>query len=174
MRVFKDAGATTLVTLHVGDEKHPVLIHSVQRDYLSNTVMHVDFYEVSLTEAIRAKVPLEFVGEAPAVKEQGGILNKAVADLEVEALPDKLPHRIFVPLERLRDLNQSLYVRDLEIPKDVTVLAEPETVVVTVTLPLAEEEQPAAPVDVATVKVEAEEKKAKRAQERDVQGKEAA
>jgi large subunit ribosomal protein L25 len=167
MKVFKEAGTNTLVMLALGKEKRPVLIHDIQRDYLSDRIAHVDFYQVSLEEEIKAKVPIEYVGESPAVKEKGGILNKSVSELEVEALPAHLPHRLVVHLEKLVELNQSFYVRDLEVPQGVTMLVEPETVLVTVTPPLVEEEKPAATPDVATVKVEGEEKKAKRAAQKE-------
>lgn len=151
----------TVIDLQIGKDKKPVVIHEVQRDYLKGDVTHIDFYQVSLTELMHARVPLEFIGEAPAVKEKGGILNKAVSEIEVEALPADLPHRFTVDVSGLDDVNKSLYVRDLDIPKAVRVLVEPETVIVTVTPPRAEEVVET-PVDVSAVKVETEEKKAKR------------
>src|SRR5690348_6513512 len=68
-KVFKAAGATTIVNLIIGKEKKPALIHDVQRDYLSGEVAHIDFHQVRMDEVITAKVPLEFVGESKAVRE---------------------------------------------------------------------------------------------------------
>ena len=115
-----------------------------------------------MDELIKAHIPLEFTGESPAVKGQGGILNKTLSEIEVEALPGDLPRQFEVNLGNLIELNQSIYVKDLEIPKNVKVLVEPETVLVTVTPP-AEEEIVETPVDVSAVKVEAEEKAALKA-----------
>ncbi len=167
-RVFKEAGMNTMVNLALEEKRHPVVIHDVQHDYLTNAITHVDFYEVSLREAIRARVPLEFIGEAPAVKEKGGILNKSMSEIEVEALPEALPHRLPVDLTALDDLNKSFYVRDLMVASGVKLMVEPETVIVTVTPPRAEEEAAPAPTpDISVVKVEDEEKKVKRQVEKE-------
>jgi len=87
-------------------------------------------------------------------------------EIEVEALPQDLPHHIIVDLALLDDLNKSIYVRDLAIPKNVKVLIEDDTAIATATPPLAEEIAPVAPADVADVKVETEEKKAERQAEK--------
>lgn len=165
-KVFKEAGTNTVVHLAVGGKKHPALIYDVVRDYLTSDIAHIDFYEVRMNEAIKAKVPLEFMGEAPAVKEKGAVLNKAMSEIEVEALPGDLPHRFEVDLSVLNDLDKSIYVKDLAVPKGVKVLVDPETVVATATPPAAEEVVEAAPADVTAVKVETEEKKAERTAEK--------
>lgn len=167
-KVFKEAGTNTVVNLLVDGRKQPVLIHDVAKDFLTDEVAHVDFYQVRMDEKLKAKIPLEFTGESPAVKEKAGILNKAMTEIEIIALPSDLPRRLSVDLSGLVDLNQSIYVRDIKIPKGVEVLVDPETVIVTATPPVAEEEKiEAAPViDVGAVKVETEEKKAERAAEK--------
>jgi large subunit ribosomal protein L25 len=165
-RVFKQAGETGIVEIAVGGDKRSVLIHEVQRDYLSGEVIHVDFHEVRMDEKIRAHVPVEVVGESPAVKGLGGVLNRTVSELEVEALPGDLPSKFSVDISGLAELNQSVYVRDISVPKGVLILAPPDTAVVTVTPPRAEEVAPAAPAEVAEVKVETEEKKAEREKEK--------
>jgi large subunit ribosomal protein L25 len=161
-KLFQDAGTNTLLTLQIGSEIRPVLIHDIQRDYLNDSVVHIDFYQVSMKEEIKAKVPLEFVGEAPAVKEKGGILNKAITEIEVQSLPDHLPHRLYVDLKGLEELNQSIYIKNIVVPEGVKILVDADTVLVTITPPIKEEVVEAAPVDVSAVKVEDEEKKAKR------------
>jgi large subunit ribosomal protein L25 len=106
------------------------------------------------------------LGEAPAVKEHGGILNKSVAEIEVEALPGDLPHTLKIDLSKLTALNQSLYVKDIVVPKGVKFLIDPGTAVATVTEKMAEEVVAPVAVDVAEVKVETEEKKAERDKEK--------
>ncbi|OGZ00301.1 MAG: hypothetical protein A2945_01630 [Candidatus Liptonbacteria bacterium RIFCSPLOWO2_01_FULL_52_25] len=174
-KVYKEAGTNTVVNLVVDADlpagrqgSHSALIHDVTRDYVTDDIEHVDFYQVRMDEKIKAKIPLEFMGEAPAVKEKAAILNKAMVEIEVEALPANLPHRISVDLSSLDDFNKSVYVKDLRVPKGVKILVDEGTVVVTATPPLKEEEKvvEAAPVDVSTVKVESEEKKVERAAEK--------
>ncbi len=166
-KVFREAGENTVVTLVVdGADKRPVLVSDVQKNYLTGGIDHVDFYQVRMDEKLTAKVPLEFDGISSAVREKGGIIAKSMTEIEVEALPNDLPHRLIVDLGLLDDLNKTVYVRDLVIPKGVTILIDPETAIVSVTSPLAEEIVEVATVDVSTVKVESEEKKAERAAEK--------
>ncbi len=162
LKVFKEAGTNTVVNLVLDGKKRPALIYDAVRDYLSGEVSHVDFYEVRMDEKIKTKVPVEFLGVAPAVKDKGGILNKSVLEIEVEAFPADLPHRLDVDLSVLDDLNKSIYVKDIKIPKGVKVLIDAETVVATVAEPRAEEVVEAPPADLTAVKVETEEKKAER------------
>jgi large subunit ribosomal protein L25 len=164
-KVYREAGENTIVTLTFGKEKRPVLIYDVQKNYLSDVVDHIDFYQVRMDEKITAKVPIEFTGEAPAVKEKGGLLNASLSEIEVEALPGDLPHRFVVDLSVLAEINQSLYVKDILVPKGVEVLVDLGTAIATVTEKMKEEEiAPAPTADVSEVKVESEEKKAERDQ----------
>ena len=161
-KALKEAGSNTVLTITVDGVACPVLVHELQRDPLSGAVSHVDFYQVNMKEKIGAKVPFEFIGEAPAVKEKGGVVNKSMSEIEVNALPDELPHRLTVDLSRLMDIGSSFYVRDLVVPKGVTIEMDPDTVIVSVAEHIAEEV--AAPIaDISEVKVEGEEKKEERA-----------
>jgi large subunit ribosomal protein L25 len=162
-KLYKVAGATTLVTLLIEKEKKSVMIHEVGRDAVTDEIIHVDFHQVRMDELVKALVPIEFTGEAPAVKEKGAVINRSMSEIEVEAFPQDLPHGIAVDLSVLTDLDQSIYVKDLVHPKGVTFLVDPETAVATATEPLPEEVAEAATtVDVADIKVETEEKKAER------------
>ncbi len=161
-KMYAVAGENTVITLIVGSRKLPAIVHHVDRHYLSGGPMHVDFYQVNMDEKISAHVPLEFIGESAAVREKGAVINKSMTEIEVEALPANLPHQLTVDLSHLDDLEKTLYVRDIKLPKGVEILIDGDTAVVTATAPRVEEEQaPAA--DVSTVKVEAEEKVAERA-----------
>jgi large subunit ribosomal protein L25 len=157
------AGESSVVTLNVGDQKLPVLIYDVQYHPVTGEVTHVDFYQVRMDEKITAPIEVEFVGDAPAVKAVNGILVKAMQEIEVEALPGDLPSGIKVDLSVLADIGNSIYVKDLKFGKGVRVLVSPDTVVATITAPMAEEEVVVeAPVDLSAIKTEGEEKKAER------------
>ncbi|HEX4104052.1 MAG TPA: 50S ribosomal protein L25 [Candidatus Paceibacterota bacterium] len=166
LKIFKVAGTSTILTLVTEKEKRPAIIHGVVRDAVTDEVAHIDFYQVRMDEKITAKVPLEFKGEAPAVKTKGAIINKSMTEIEVEALPNDLPHNLTVDISSLDDLNKSIYVKDIKTPRGVVILIDGETAVVTATPPAAEEVVEAPAVDVADVKVETEEKKAERAAEK--------
>ena len=161
-KVYKAAGSSTIVTLVVGKDKKPAIIHEVGRDYVTGDYLHIDFYEVRMDEKITAKVQIEFVGEAPAVKEKGAVVNRSMAEVEVEALPNDLPHSLVVDLSVLKDLDQSIYVRDIKAPKGVAIKTDADAAVATATPPAPEEVVEAAPADVSTVAAETDEKKAVR------------
>lgn len=168
-KVFKEAGENTIINLVLdANEKHPALVHEVQRDFISGVVNHIDFYEVRMDEKISAPIPIEIIGESPAVKNLEGVLNHSMDSMEVEALPKDLPQHFTIDISVLVELNQSIYVKDIVVPSGVKVLVDPETVVVTVNEPRKEEElAPVEPADVSEVKVESEEKKEERAKEKE-------
>lgn len=172
-RIFKEAGETTVITLEVGADTIPTLIYEVAHDPLSGAVAHADFYRVRMDEKITAGVPVEFIGQSPAVK-GGGVLIKAVQEVAVEALPGDMPRSFAADISRLTEIGQSLYVKDLpladSVKKGVLVKLAPDTVVATVIAPRAEEVAPAAPVDISAVKVETEEKKAMRQAQAGIEG----
>ncbi len=160
-KLLKKAGESTIVELVTEDGKtHPVLLHDVQTHYLTSQPTHVDFYQVSMTEKLKAKVVLEFTGEAPAVKTLGGILVKVLNELEVECLPADLPHNIIVSLDILKTLQDSIHIKDLAIPAKVKVLTPAEELVIKVQPPRDVEAELAAPVveDISKVEGAAEQK----------------
>ena len=139
-KAYAEAGETGVITLTVGDDSYPVLVHETKTDRLGNAIVSIDFYVVNLKEKTTAEVPIHLVGESPAVKEFGGILVKALEEVEVEALPADLPSHIDVDVSKLVSLNQSIRIKDLAISNKVKILAEPETVIVVITEPKVEEE----------------------------------
>jgi large subunit ribosomal protein L25 len=164
-KVLKEAGETTVVNIVVGKESKPAMIHEVSRDAVSGEIIHVDLHQVRMDELVTAHVPFEFVGEAPAVKAFGAVINKAMSEIEVEAFPQNLPHNITIDISSLDQMDKTIYVKDLTPPKGVTFLAEEDAAIVSATEP-APEEPVAAPaaeeVDVSAIKTEGEEKKAER------------
>lgn len=169
-KLYKEAGESTIVNVVLDGEKHPVLIQSVSFNPLTDDFQSVDFYQVRMDEKLTVSVPLVFEGVSLAVKEKNALLVKALQELEIEALPMNIPHDIKVDLTKLQDLDQSIYVRDLQIPANVEVLVSLDTVVATATEKTTEEEelamQQAAAGGVESVKVETEEKKAERESEK--------
>jgi large subunit ribosomal protein L25 len=161
-KTYAAAGENTVITLAVGKEKIPVIVNHVERHYLSGKPASIDFYQVRMDEKITARIPIEFIGDSIAVKEKGAIINKSMVEIEVEALPNDLPRQLAADLSLLDDIDKTIYVRDIAVPKGVTFLVEGDTAVATATAPRVEEEVVAPVADVSEVKVEAEEKVAER------------
>lgn len=156
-KVLKEAGESTVINLVLDKKKIPSLIHDVQLDPISQVFEHVDFYEVRMDEKIKTSIPLEFVGESPAIK-QGGVLIKSLKEIEVEALPSDLVSHIDVDLSELKEVHSSIYVKDLKVSDKIKVLADLENAVATIIEQAVEEVVAPAP-SVEDVKVEGEEKK---------------
>lgn len=124
-------GAGGIVNLQIEEEAPvSVLLEDVQRHPISGKVLHVDFHQVQGDSEVRTKVPLKLVGTTEGAK-QGGILQVQLEFIEVEALPKDLPKEIEIDISGL-DIGDSLQVKDLEIPANVTLISEPEELVLSV------------------------------------------
>lgn len=142
-KVLQEAGSTALINLFIdeGSEPRVVLAREIQRDSISGRALHVDFYEVRLTEMVRTMPRLEFVGEAPAVKEGHAVLIQAMTSIEVECLPTELISSIEVDVSVLETLEDNILVSDLPVPDTVTIMADPDDVVASVVPTRVEEEE---------------------------------
>ncbi len=147
-KVFRKAGESSLIELSIEGEKEkkPVLIHEMQKDPVSDKIIHVDFYQADLKEEVEVAVPLVFEGSAPAEKDLGGTLNKNMLEIEVKALPQNLPHEIVVNVDSLKTFEDHILVKDLVLPKEVTVLKKPDEIVASVLAPRKVEEELAAEI----------------------------
>ncbi len=140
-KAVERAGETTLLELAIDDSKPKhVLIHDIQRDPVKDFLIHVDFLEVRLDQKIKAEIPLVFVGEAPAVKELSGVLVRNVQHLEVEALPQNLPHNIEIDISGIKTFEDHLTVADIKVGAGVRVLSPLSTIAVSVVPPRSEAE----------------------------------
>jgi len=130
LKIFGKSGESSLIDLQI-DEKKPIkiLIHDLQKDPKNDEIIHIDFYQIREDEKIKTHVKLEFVNEAPAVKELGGVLVKNYDELEIECLPKDLVGSIKVDLASLKTLNDAIHVKDLPVPAGIKIFAQPDEVV---------------------------------------------
>ncbi|MCG3179892.1 MAG: General stress protein CTC [Phycisphaerae bacterium] len=153
-----------LLDLEMDGQVSKLLIKEVQYNHLGDTVMHIDLARVSLDERVEVTVPLRFRGEPVGVTEDEGILLTPVTDLEVECPVVDIPNEIRINVKELR-IDQSILVKDIQLPPGVVAMMPPDTVVATVVAPREEEEAaavvegeaPAQPEVIAKGKVETEE-----------------
>ncbi|HEY43204.1 MAG TPA: 50S ribosomal protein L25 [Anaerolineae bacterium] len=138
-KILSFVRGSTLVTLTVDKDQHQVLLRDEQRDVIRRDLIHVDFLKVAMDVTIRTEVPVDFVGEAPAVSERGGVLVTELTEIEVEALPADLPDRIVVDLEPLAEIDDTITVGDLFFSKGVEVLTGPDEVLARVIYQMEEE-----------------------------------
>lgn len=148
-RVYAEAGESTIIALNIGTGKPVnVLIHDLQKDSLSGQVTHIDFFQVRMDEKIDTEVALEFIGEAPAVKEFGGVLVRNMETLQVSCLPADLPGHITIDLSSLATYDDRIIVADLALGEKITLHVPETTVIALVTPPRTEEEVAALDEDV--------------------------
>lgn len=130
-QVLAQAGYTALVNLKLDKEKKPrtVVVREFDRDWRRGKLLHVDFYQIKMTEKIRLEVPVVLVGEAPALKSKDNMLEHELETLSVECLPAKIPDGIEVDISSFIEPGQAIRVKDIAVDKDITVLNDPELVV---------------------------------------------
>ncbi len=138
-KAYMQAGESTLVYLELSDKTVPTIIHDVSRHPVNDGVLHIDFYHVRLDEKIHAKIPLQFTGEAPAVKTFGAILIKNIFELEVEGFPQDLPHEITVDISKLANIGDHIMVQDLKISDKLKLTAHMTDIVALAQEPISEE-----------------------------------
>jgi len=147
-KLTNEAFHASILTLDLEGEKQPVLLRAFNMHPYKSQVLHVDFQRVVRDRKIHVKVPLHFVNEdkAPGVKEQGGVINHVMNELDVRCFPDDLPEYIEVDLGGLT-VGHSVHVSDLKLPKGVEPVLHrgDNPVVATVIVPaLVTEEEAAA------------------------------
>ncbi len=140
----RQVGSNALVDLSVdGKKADPVLIYDVQIHPVNRRPLHADLFLVRMTEELTVDVPLVATGTSHAVEQLNGTLLHPAETVKVKALPDHLPQSIEFSVESLVDFDASIYVRDLTIPDDVTLLTDPDEIIAKVQAPRIEvEEEP--------------------------------
>jgi large subunit ribosomal protein L25 len=141
--------ATHVIDLHLGGkgEVSNALLRHIARSPRSGKILHVDFLRVSMTEPVTVRVPVTLTGTAPAVAVEGGVLLHLLDTLEVECLPGDIPEALELDISGLAAIDDTLHVRDVPLPRGITLLSEVDEPVVKVVAPravLAEEAATAA------------------------------
>lgn len=152
-KLFKQTGESSVITLTGLSAPKDVLVQDVAFDARRGGITHVDFYAVEAGKEITVSVPLEFVGEVPALK-LGGTLTKVLHEVEVTCMPQSLPKHISVDVTVLVDFEVQIHIKDLVVPAGVTIENDAEDVVALVQAVTEEVEAPVAAVDMSAIPVE--------------------
>ena len=146
-RIYEKAGKSTIITMvNEKKEEFSVLVQEIQYHPVTDKMIHVDLVAVDLNKAITTEVPLVFVGQSSAVKEEGGILVTSKNRVTVECLPKNLIQNIEVDISPLIDFNTSITVGDIKVPDTIKILDSEDINVATVSAPRVEEE-PEVPIE---------------------------
>jgi len=128
-----------LIYIDLEGEERVCILKDIQYNYLGDVPLHVDFHEVTFGETITTTVEIEFVGTPVGVKEENGVLEIFLREVEIETLPKSIPEKLVVDISNLH-AGDALHVSDIPVPEGVKILEDPETAVVVVS---EQEEAPA-------------------------------
>jgi len=157
-QVLSQTGQTRVINLKVDGETTPrtVMVRETQQNILKGDLLHVDFYQVKMTEVIDVDVPIFLVGEAPALRNKENMLSQELNELSIQCLPANIPNSIEIDVSSLTEPDQTIRVSDIVPGEGVTIVNDPEVMVARIAVQREVEEIPEA-VEVAEEVVEAEE-----------------
>ncbi len=124
--------SSTILTIDLAGNQQPTLVREIQKDYIKNEIIHIDFLAVSLKEKLRTAVSINLTGEAPVLKDYDAMVVSGIEHIEVECLPQDLPESITVDLSILKEIGDAIYVKDLPAIANVEFLTNPEDLIVVV------------------------------------------
>ncbi|MEN2993988.1 MAG: 50S ribosomal protein L25 [Thermodesulfovibrio sp.] len=127
------------LTLKLNGEEKKAILKDYQIDPVTGKLLHVDFMEVSATEKIRVTVPVILIGEPIGVRQDKGVLQHGISEIEIEAIPEKIPGHIEVDVSHL-EVGDSIHVSDLKFEEGIRVISNPDEVIATVTVEKEEAE----------------------------------
>lgn len=154
LKVWKEAGESSVVTLVTPEGSKDSLIQDIDLDPISGAPRHADFYVFDKTHKLEVELPIEFVGVSLAVKDLGGSLVKVMHELKIKALAKDLPHNIEVDISPLATFEDQILAGQLKLPEGVELDIDAEEVVALVSPPREEKEEEAAPIDLDSIEVE--------------------
>lgn len=129
-----------MLQIQIEGKEESVLLKEVQHDALSGGVVHVDLQEVDLNKKLHVEVPVDLIGEAEGVKNQGGVLDHLLHEIEISCLPANIPESINVDVSAMK-LGDILTIKDIKIDASkITILTDADIGVVAVSLPKVVEE----------------------------------
>lgn len=133
------AGEHALLTLRLDGEswEKPVLIKDTQHDALDGRVLHVDFHAIDLKHEIKVKIPVLLKGEPVGVKQEGGVLEHFLREVEVSCLPTEIPVGVEYDVTAMT-IGTTIHVKDLTAPAHAKILSDPEGAIASVQQPKVE------------------------------------
>jgi len=132
----KDKNA--IFSINVGKKSYDSVVKKVQTKTLKDEILNVEFQKVRKGDKIKMVIPIELIEESPAVKSGGNLITN-LTELEVECLPGDIPSSLQIDLSKFENFDDSITIEELNYPKGVEPTGSPETVVVRVSAPEAEE-----------------------------------
>lgn len=134
----KRYGENAILKLSLEKEKKNVFIKELQRDIVKQNIIHCDFQPVYMDEVMQVPVPIHLSGEQ-SVESKGGVIQRQLTEVEVEALPQDIPQFIEIDISNL-DVGDSMKVSDIEHSSSIKILSNSDENIFSITMPKSEEE----------------------------------
>jgi large subunit ribosomal protein L25 len=134
-----EAGENTIFKTSFDSESIDTMIKEVQIDPVRDEILHLDLIQIAMDKAVKVSVPMVVKGEAIGVKTEGGFVDLAMREVEIECLPSDIPEHIDIDISHLH-LHQSIKVEDVSPPPGVKIVSDPHAMVVLIEAPTKEEE----------------------------------
>ncbi|MCK4495737.1 MAG: 50S ribosomal protein L25 [Candidatus Aminicenantes bacterium] len=173
-----ETGENTIFKISFNSETRNTMIKELQKDPVTDEILHADLIQIVMDNVISVSVPIVLVGEAVGVKAEGGFVDFVTREVEIECLPKNIPEQLEIDISSLH-LHQSLKVEDLSSPGEITLVTDPNTVVVLIHAPTKEEfeveeieEEIVAEEEPEVIKKEKPEEEEKEKKEKEEKGKE--
>lgn len=147
-KALRKSSYSSLIMVNLDGEEHNTLIRDFQIDKIRGDLTHVDFLVVSLTEKVKAEVSVVLEGKAPVIANLGGLLVTGLERVEVESLPQDLPEHFVIDVSHLENFGDAVFVRDLIVPENVTVLTDADELLIVAAAPVTELVEEVAPAAV--------------------------
>ncbi|MFH2101739.1 MAG: 50S ribosomal protein L25 [Chloroflexota bacterium] len=157
-RILNRLSASSLVTIELEGKEFPTLVREKQRHYIKGHLIHVDFQAVSLTEKIRTAIGIVLAGDSPAVKEFDAFLSTGLTEIDVECFPQDLPENIVVDVSGIKQIGDSIHVRDLIISDKLEVMVDKDEMIAIATAQKEEEVEEEPEIELEEVEPEVIEK----------------
>lgn len=128
-----DAGVNTVFSLDVAGDVSDVIFQDRQIDPIKGRLIHADLRRIAMGEKMELTIPINLVGDAKGLEEEGAVLSQAIREIKVLVEPAKAPESIEADVSGI-EAGHSLHVSDLKVPAGVEVLEDPETVVASIVI----------------------------------------
>lgn len=160
VKALREEGESSVFSLNIAGDEHDVIVQDIAQHPITGKALNVDFLAIKKGQKINVEVPLEFIGESPAVKQGLGVLVKVLHEIEVETLPQNLPQHIDVDISKLEKVGDSISVSNLMIPEGVKPEIDINSTIATISAQKEEEpEEPEETPDLSEIEVEQKGKK---------------
>ncbi len=130
----------TIFNLKIKDKSYPVIIKEIQKDYVLNKPIHIDFQIISMKEKIEVKIPVKLLGEESALKATGGIIDFPIRELKIKCLPKDIPQNIEIDISNFK-IGDGVHVKDINQDK-FTILEDQNAIIVHIIAKKIEEVTP--------------------------------